>query len=123
MGALTLKSFPFVLRSWNVKSYDSIDPTDSFGQNTRVYVNKNQIVKIEPQFSDKTLNVWLTDKGRQFFDAIFDKSLDASAQLENVSVKTTKQWESLFDTIKKTFYIFNICNFKSANRFFFSYSF
>ena len=119
MGALTLKSFPFVLRSWNVKSYDSIDPTDSFGQNTRVYVNKNQIVKIEPQFSDKTLNVWLTDKGRQFFDAIFDKSLDASAQLENVSVKTTKQWESLFDTIKKTFYIFNICNFKSANRFFF----
>ena len=119
MGALTLKSFPFVLRSWNVKSYDSIDPTDSFGQNTRVYVNKNQIVKIEPQFSDKTLNVWLTDKGRQFFDAIFDKSLDASAQLENVSVKTTKQWESLFDIIKKTFYIFNICNFKSANRFFF----
>ena len=43
MGALTLKSFPFVLRSWNVKSYDSIDPTDAFGQNTKVYVNKNRM--------------------------------------------------------------------------------
>jgi NADH dehydrogenase/NADH:ubiquinone oxidoreductase subunit G len=32
MGALTLKSFPFILRSWNVKSYESIDPTDTFGQ-------------------------------------------------------------------------------------------
>ena len=119
MGALTLKSFPFVLRSWNVKSYDSIDPTDAFGQNTKVYVNKNQIVKIEPQFSDKTLNVWLTDKGRQFFDAIFDKSVNANAQLANVSIKTTKQWEDLFQTIKKTFYVYNICNLKFANRSFF----
>lgn len=119
MGALTLKSFPFVLRSWNVKSYESIDPTDAFGQNTRVYVNRNQIVKIEPQFNDKALNVWLTDKGRQFFDAIFDKSNDELSKLENVSVKTAKQWESLFNTIKKTFYIFDICNFKHANRSFF----
>lgn len=119
MGALTLKSFPFVLRSWNVKSYDCIDPTDSFGQNTKVYVNKNQIVKIEPQFNDKTLNVWLTDKGRQFFDAVFDKSINEIAQLESASVKTTKQWESLFYTIRKTFYVFNICNFKYASRFFF----
>ena len=119
MGALTLKSFPFVLRSWNVKSYESIDPTDAFGQNTRVYVNRNQIVKIEPQFNDKALNVWLTDKGRQFFDAIFDKSNDESAKLENVAIKTAKQWESLFNTIKKTFYVFDICNLKHANRSFF----
>lgn len=119
MGALTLKSFPFVLRSWNVKSYESIDPTDAFGQNTRVYVNRNQIVKIEPQFNDKALNVWLTDKGRQFFDAIFDKSNNETAKLENVSVKTAKQWEGLFSAIKKTFYVFDICNLKHANISFF----
>jgi len=68
MGALTLKSFPFVLRSWNVRSYDSIDPTDSFGQETKVYIQKNQVIKIEPQFTNNTLSPWLTDKGRQFFD-------------------------------------------------------
>lgn len=119
MGALTLKSFPFVLRSWNVKSYESIDPTDAFGQNIRVYVNRNRIIKIEPQFNDKGHNIWLTDKGRQFFDAIFDKSSDELAKLENVSVKTAKQWESLFYTIKKTFYVFDICNLKHANRSFF----
>lgn len=119
MGALTLKSFPFVLRSWNVKSYESLDPTDAFGQNTRVYINRNQIVKIEPQFNDKALNIWLTDKGRQFFDAIFDKSADEVVKLENVSVKTAKQWERLFNNIKKTFYVFDICNFKYANKSFF----
>ena len=73
MGALTLKSFSFVLRSWNVRSYDSIDPTDSFGQETKVYIQKNQVIKIEPQFANNTLSPWLTDKGRQFFDSIFGK--------------------------------------------------
>ena len=119
MGALTLKNFPFILRSWNVKSYESIDPSDAFGQNTRVYVNRNQIVKIEPQFNDKALNVWLTDKGRQFFDAIFDKSVDETAKQGGTLIKTAKQWESLFNTLKKTFYIFDICNLKHADRFFF----
>ena len=119
MGALTLKSFPFILRSWNVKSYESVNPTDAFGQDTRVYVNKNQIVKIEPQFSDKTFQSWLTDKGRQFFDGIFDKSTQGVATLENSSVKSAKQWENLFKMINKTFYVFNICNFKYASRYFF----
>ena len=62
MGALTLKSFPFILRDWDVKSYDSIDPTDSFGQDTNIYINKNQIIKIEPQFSNINSTIWLTDK-------------------------------------------------------------
>jgi len=119
MGALTLKSFPFILRGWNVKSYDSIDPTDSFGRETKVYINKNQVIKIEPQFSNNTLNSWLTDKGRQFFDSIFGKASEKNTELTSLPVKTTKQWENLFKNINKTFYVFDICNFKNADRFFF----
>ena len=119
MGALTLKNFPFVLRSWNVKSYESIDPTDTFGQSTKVYINKNQVVKIEPHFSNKASYVWLTDKGRQFFDSVFGKSTEKSSILENVSVKSARQWKGLFENINKTFYVLNICGFKCANRYFF----
>ena len=39
MGALTLKSFPFELRSWDIEKFESIDPTDSFGSKTRVYIS------------------------------------------------------------------------------------
>ena len=46
MGALTLKSFPHVLRGWEVRSYESIDPTDSFGQETRLYIDKNHTTSI-----------------------------------------------------------------------------
>lgn len=119
MGALTLKSFPFILRSWNVKSYDSIDPTDSFGQDTKVYINKNQVVKIEPQFSNNTKTSWLTDKGRQFFDGIFGKTSESDNSSESLPVKTVQQWETLFKNINKTFYVFDICNFKNVNRHFF----
>jgi hypothetical protein len=119
VGALTLKNFPFILRNWNVKSYESVDPTDAFGQNTRVYVNKNQIVKIEPQFCDKTFHIWLTDKGRLFFDGIFGGALRGTTRLKNVDMKTVTQWGNLFKNLNKTFYVSNMCNFKYAKRYFF----
>ena len=118
MGALTLKNFPFTIRSWNVKTYSSIDPTDSFGQNTKVFINKNQIVKIEPLFSRHTKLQWLTDKGRQFFDGIFSNT-NKSISTNNLFMKTVQKWEIFFKTINKISYIFDICNFKNANRYFF----
>lgn len=119
MGALTLKSFPHVLRGWEVRSYESIDPTDSFGQDTRLYIDRNQIVKIEPQFSNTASTMWLTDKGRQFFDGIFGEfstSQKTSKLDSNAVVRSNKQWDHIFETIRKTFYIFDICNFKYSNK-------
>ena len=71
MGALTLKSFPFELRGWDIEKFESIDPTDGFGSSTRVYISKQQVVQIEPDYNTTTSNSWLSDKGRQFFDGIF----------------------------------------------------
>ena len=113
MGALTLKSFPFVLRSWNVKNFDSLDPTDVFGQETNVYINKNKVAKIEPQFANNENNPWLTDRGRQFFDSIFTE-IDS----DEPHFKTNKEWESVFFSLKKTFYIFDVCNFKNVTKFY-----
>ena len=113
MGALTLKSFPFILRSWNVQSLELFDPTDSFGQDTRVYINRNQVVKIEPQFSNKTMQSWLTDKGRLFFDCFF------VTEDKPISGKNLTKWETLLKDINRNFYLFSTCNLKYASRFFF----
>ena len=59
MGALTLKNFSFILRGWNVQSFESFDISDSFGQDTLVYINRNQVVTIEPNFSDEAMQSWL----------------------------------------------------------------
>lgn len=119
MGALTLKSFPFVLRSWNVKSYVSFDPTDSFSQETLVYVNKSQVVKIEPQFNDKSLHPWLTDKGRLFFDSLFGKTSVSGTQ----EVRVSALWSNLFESVTRMLYVLNLCDFKYAQKFFFTFIF
>lgn len=106
MGALTLKSFPFELRGWDIEKFESLDPTDCFGSNTRVYVSKDQIVLIEPDYNVNTFNTWLTDKGRQFFDGIFGSW---NPNLKNGYSKTNF-WPDLLKTIIEIVYITDHCN-------------
>jgi NADH dehydrogenase/NADH:ubiquinone oxidoreductase subunit G len=71
LGALTLKSFPHVARGWDVKNLDGVDPTDSYGSETQLYINNRQILLIEPSFELLSPNSWLSDKGRHIFDGAY----------------------------------------------------
>ena len=104
MGALTLKSFPFELRGWDIEKFESFDPTDGFGSNTRVYISKDQIVLIEPDYDVNTFNTWLTDKGRQFFDGVFE------SKVVNPKESETKFWLSMIQTVTETAYMLDHCN-------------
>lgn len=109
MGALTTKSFPFELRGWDIEKFESLDPTDSFGSNTRVYINKNQVVLIEPEYNIYTSNIWLTDKGRQFFDGIFDSWATSKKYKKN-------SWLTILNVITKNIYIFDHCNKQQSQK-------
>jgi Molybdopterin oxidoreductase len=121
MGALTLKTFPYEIRGWDVESYESVDPTDSFGQNTKVYIENNKIVKIEPNFSNYTSSPWLTDKGRHFFDSLYPYKKLLFSKTENkknmVNFEVLK-WD-LGQALYETLYIFNMCNLKNVTKHFF----
>lgn len=112
MGALTLKSFPFELRGWDIEKFESIDPTDGFGINTRVYISKQQIVQIEPDHSEITSNPWLSDKGRQFFDGIFNAWTSNKTQNQNLILKK-ESWQKYIKTLLKTLYLFEHCTAKT----------
>lgn len=71
MGALTLKSFPHESRGWEIKNFDCVDPTDSYGSETQVYVNRRKILIIEPGFDFFLSNSWLSDKSRHVFDGAY----------------------------------------------------
>jgi NADH dehydrogenase/NADH:ubiquinone oxidoreductase subunit G len=71
LGALTLKSFPHAARGWDVVNFDGVDPTDSYGSETQVYINRRQILYIEPSFELLSPNNWLSDKGRHIFDGAY----------------------------------------------------
>lgn len=119
MGALTLKSFPFELRGWDIEKFESIDPTDGFGINTRVYISKQQIVQIEPDHSETTSKAWLSDKGRQFFDGIFGVWNSKSKSNKNIVLKK-QSWQENLKTLIKTLYLFDHCNAKTKKAHFFT---
>jgi len=107
MGALTLKNFPFELRGWEIEKIESFDPTDGFCSSNIVYLNKNKIVQIEP-FE----NNWLSDKGRHYFDGIFD--------ILSKNKNKKKSWVKLYNKIIKTIYIFEYCHKQTSKSYFFT---
>ena len=119
MGALTLKSFPFELRGWDIEKFESIDPTDGFGVSTRVYISKQQIVQIEPDHSESTSNAWLSDKGRQFFDGIFGTWNTKNEHSKDLILKKD-HWQKNLKTLLKTLYLFEHCTAKTKKTYFFT---
>lgn len=117
VGALTLKSFPFELRGWDIEKFESIDPTDGFGSNTRVYVNKQQIIQIEPDYNESTSKTWLSDKGRQFFDGMFGAWGNQDERYKNLTLKR-KVWQNTLKILFETLYLFEHCNNKTKKNYF-----
>lgn len=112
MGALTLKSFPFELRGWDIEKFESIDPTDGFGSNIKAYISKDQIVQIEPDYNIHTFNTWITDKGRQFFDGIFTSIKEGTSK--------KKSWSGIIESIIQNLYMFDHCNKQQSKNYFFT---
>jgi len=103
MGALTLKAFSDELREWEFIEGEGIDPTDSFGVNLRLSIREDQIFLAEP--NDPNIP-WLTDKGRLFFDGMFEKS----------SNKPT-DWEGFFQEISEFIYFIDYLNLHKRHAF------
>lgn len=101
MGALTLKVFSDELREWEFIEGEGIDPTDSFGVNLRLSIRENQIFLAEPIDPSTP---WLTDKGRLFFDGMF----------ETVPSKKTN-WENFFNDISELMFFIDHLNFQKKN--------
>jgi NADH dehydrogenase/NADH:ubiquinone oxidoreductase subunit G len=109
MGALTLKSFSDELREWEFIEAEAIDPLDSFGVNLRLSIREDQIFLAEPNDINTP---WLTDKGRLFFDGMFNQS----------AFKAT-DWESFFREISELIYFVDHLNFQKQNALSFIFAF
>ena len=105
MGALTLKQFSNSLREWEFFEGEGIDPTDGFGVDLRLSIRENQIFLAEP--CDPTIP-WLTDRGRLFFDGLFDKNLS--------NEKT--EWNKFFEYFAEFLYFSNHLSLKKKKSFF-----
>ena len=111
VGALTSKPYPFVSRSWELKSVKSVDFTDGFGSNLQVYIKNNRIVKVLPGYDhEKTNNNWISDKTRFAFDGMFSPNKMLGGLVETKTKTLTSCWDGLFQEIIDTFYFHDQLN-------------
>lgn len=108
MGALTLKTFPYELRGWDLEKVQGIDPTDGFGLSTKISLNNKQIIQIEPAYNSLNNFVWIHDKARQFFDSLNDNN---TTNYYNFN----KSWNITIKTLIKAIYLFELCGLKNTH--------
>lgn len=102
MGALTLKTFSDELREWEFIEGESIDPTDGFGTDLRLSIRENQIFLAEPNDPDMP---WITNRGRLFFDGMFE------GENENSDL----DWRHFFKEISDLVYFMDQLNIKVSS--------
>ena len=107
VGALTSKPYPFVHRSWELKSVSSIDFSDGFGTPIQVFIKNNSIIRILPGYDKTSYSTnWISDKTRFSFDGMFspDKTIHSFLESNKGKSLINLSWQKLFKEFFYTLY-------------------
>ncbi len=70
VGALTSKPYAFKVRSWELKSTESIDVFDGIGSNIRIDTRGSEIMRVLPRLNEHVNEEWISDKSRFSYDGL-----------------------------------------------------
>ena len=112
VGALTSKPYPFLSRSWELKTVKSVDFSDGFGLNLTVSIKNNKIVKVNPGYEpSKNATNWISDKSRFSFEGMFSPERSLSGFVSfNKQITQKHNWSVLMKEIITTVYFQNHLN-------------
>jgi len=113
VGALTSKPYPFVHRSWELKSITSIDFSDGFGTPTQLFIKNNSVIRVLPGYDKITHKTnWISDKTRFSFDGMFSPERIIHGFLKQKNRQRYEKavnlsWQKLFKEFFCTIYFQN----------------
>lgn len=88
IGALTSKKYAFISRNWELKSFESIDFTDSMGNNIRIDTKGTFIYRILPSINENINEEWISDRIRFYnFDMILQRIYNPIFLCRNKHIK------------------------------------
>ncbi|KAL3702116.1 hypothetical protein R1sor_020138 [Riccia sorocarpa] len=90
VGALTSKPSAFTVRSWELKSTESVDVSDAIGANIRVDSRGPEVMRVIPRLNEEVNEEWISDKARFAYDGLKRQRLNEplirrEGQLEPIS--------------------------------------
>jgi len=70
VGALTAKPYAFSIRSWELKTIETIDIIDSLNSNIRIDYKGLEVYRILPRLNESINEEWITDKTRYCYEGL-----------------------------------------------------
>jgi NADH-quinone oxidoreductase chain G len=105
VGALTSKPYAFTARSWELKSVESIDVSDSLGSNISIDSRGSEIMRVLPRLNEEVNEEWISDKARFSYDGLKRQRLNVP-MIRQKGKLNKSSWKEAFtfikDRIKKT---------------------
>jgi len=83
VGALTEKAFRFKMRTWFLKTTDSVCAESSAGINTRVWSREGKIYRITPRENAQVNGMWSSDSGRYVFERFAPENRLSEARIDS----------------------------------------
>jgi len=108
VGALTSKPFSFTARSWELKTFNTIDVTDILHSNIRVDVRGTKIMRILPRANELLNDSWISDKIRFGYDSFkIQRLTNPLLKIDGKFLRVS--WYYSFKFLRKLFLVTNIC--------------
>nr|YP_007890726.1 NADH dehydrogenase subunit 11 [Jakoba libera]AGH24220.1 NADH dehydrogenase subunit 11 [Jakoba libera] len=101
VGALTSKPYAFHSRSWEIKSTETIDLSDSLGSNIKVDVRGSSILRILPRLNESINEEWISDKTRFSYDGLQHQRLYHPMIRKNGYLEKVSWQEALQEVLHK----------------------
>jgi len=112
VGALTSKPYAFKARSWELKSTNSIDLSDSCGSNVVINSKGTEVMRILPRLNENINEEWISDKARFSYDGLTVQRLGLPLFLNKNNLKKFEvfSWEKAFNIFLSNIYkdIYNL---------------
>lgn len=93
VGALTSQNFRFKARVWDMSFNDSITPADGSGNNIKVGVRNNEILRVEPKSNMNVNHYWLTDDQRLNHHNFVNENRVTEPHINKNGNKSQVSWE------------------------------
>ena len=105
VGALTSKPYAFKARSWELKSTNSIDISDSCGSNIVINSKGTEVMRILPRLNESINEEWISDKSRFSYDGLTIQRLGVPLCMDKkLQVFKALSWEKAFNIFLSNIY-------------------
>ena len=99
VGALTSKPARYKSRAWELQSYSSIAPHDSFGSHLRLDTKDGRVIRVVARECEKINETWISDRDRFSYQGLYSADRLESPKIRENGVWRDVDWSTALEFV------------------------